>query len=165
MRRKLLIILLSMAVVALAVCALALTVVDISNEAITRGNLARLVCVSDEGSRTKATAARPLTTGDDLDRASTMYQQMCAFCHGARKVRMVPFARALSPRPPQFVIEPSGRLTWMDAYVIQDGIRWTGMPSFRACRNRKSGTWHCTWKGGINRRSETSIDQRSRNET
>ena len=68
----------------------------------------------------------------DLDRASTMYQQMCAFCHGAARDRPAPFAKTLSPRPPQFVIQPSQSPTWIDVYVIQHGIRWTGMPSFEA---------------------------------
>jgi len=44
---------------------------------------------------------------------------------------MAPFAKALSPRPPQFVIERSARPTWIDAYVIQHGICWAGMPSFQ----------------------------------
>lgn len=70
------------------------------------------------------------TSNIDLDRASTMYQQMCAFCHGAARGKPAPFAKALSPRPPQFVIQPSQCPTWMDVYIIQHGIRWTGMPSF-----------------------------------
>jgi mono/diheme cytochrome c family protein len=143
MRRERFLILLSVAVVALAVCALALTVVDITNEAEpsrTETWLASSVF------RMKIRAQRPrqpvhfVTTEDDLDRASTMYQQMCAFCHGASRGRMASFARALSPRPPQFVIEPSGRPTWMDAYVIQHGIRWTGMPSFQSLP--ESDVWH-----------------------
>jgi mono/diheme cytochrome c family protein len=44
---------------------------------------------------------------------------------------MAPFAKSLSPRPPQFVIKPAQGPTWLDAYVIQHGIRWSGMPAFR----------------------------------
>jgi high-affinity iron transporter len=80
------------------------------------------------------------TTEDDLDRASSMYQQMCAVCHGASRGKMAPFARSLSPRPPQFVVESSGRSTWMDVYVIQHGIRWTGMPSFQSLP--EADVWH-----------------------
>ena len=123
--------------------ALAVTVVDITNEAEpSRAETWLAWSVF----RMRFCAQRPqqpihfMTTEDDLDRASTMYQQMCAFCHGARKGRMAPFARALSPRPPQFVIEPSGRPTWMDAYVIQHGIRWAGMPSFQSLP--ESEVWH-----------------------
>ena len=53
---------------------------------------------------------------------------------------MAPFAKAPSPRPPQFVIWPSERPTWMDAYAIQHGIRWTGLPSFQSLP--ESDIWH-----------------------
>jgi mono/diheme cytochrome c family protein len=136
-------ILLATAGVAIGLCAVALAVIDITNDA--------------EPSRTEAWVASTVlqmrvrtqkprqpdhfaTTEDDLDRASTMYQQMCAFCHGAARGRMAPFAKALSPRPRQFVIQPSERPTWMDAYAIQHGIRWTGMPSFQSLP--ESDIWH-----------------------
>jgi len=53
------IIFLLMVVVALALCAVGLTVVDLTNEAEAQKR-APLVCVSDEGLRTKATAGCPL---------------------------------------------------------------------------------------------------------
>lgn len=74
----------------------------------------------------------PLTpTEQDLERGSDLYQEQCGFCHGVTRGRMAPFAKSLSPRPLQFVIKPGQRPTWMDAYVIQHGIRWSGMPAFR----------------------------------
>ena len=74
----------------------------------------------------------PLTQADeDLERAIDLYQQQCGFCHGAARGRMAPFAKSLSPRPPQFVIKPGPGPTWRDAYVIAHGVRWTGMPAFR----------------------------------
>ncbi len=94
--------------------------------------------------RVRAQKPRPpehFTTSDtDLDHASTMYQQSCAFCHGAARGRTAPFAKALSPRPPQFVIQPSQRPTWMDVYIIQHGVRWSGMPSFEGLS--QEDTWH-----------------------
>lgn len=72
-----------------------------------------------------------LPTEQDLTRGSELYQQQCGVCHGVARGRMAPLARALSPRPPQFVIQPAQRPTWMDVYVIQHGIRWSGMPAFR----------------------------------
>jgi len=75
----------------------------------------------------------PLTHADeDLDRGSELYQQQCGFCHGVARGRMVPFAKSFSPRPPQFVIRPAQGPTWRDVYVIQHGVRWTGMPAFRS---------------------------------
>jgi mono/diheme cytochrome c family protein len=74
----------------------------------------------------------PLTPSEaDPERASELYEQQCAFCHGAGRGRMAPFAKSLSPRPPQFVIQAAQGPTWMDAYIIRHGIRWTGMPAFR----------------------------------
>lgn len=74
----------------------------------------------------------PLTaTEEDLVRGSDLYERQCGHCHGVTRGRMAPLAKAFSPRPPQFVILPAQGPTWMDAYVIQHGIRWTGMPAFR----------------------------------
>lgn len=75
----------------------------------------------------------PLTqANEDLEHGSELYQQQCGFCHGVGRGRMAPFAMSFSPRPPQFVIKPAQGPTWRDAYVIQHGIRWTGMPAFRS---------------------------------
>lgn len=70
-------------------------------------------------------------TEQDLERGSELYQRQCGICHGVTRGRMAPLATALSPRPPQFVIQPAQRPTWMDVYVIQHGIRWSGMPAFQ----------------------------------
>ena len=81
----------------------------------------------------RATKLAPLTpTQQDLERGSELYEEQCAFCHGAARGRMAPFATSFSPRPPQFVIVPAQEPTWMDAYVIRHGIRWSGMPAFRS---------------------------------
>jgi len=82
----------------------------------------------------------PLTQADeDLEHGSELYQQQCGFCHGVARGRMAPFAKSFSPRPPQFVIKPAQGPTWKDAYVIQHGIRWTGMPAFRSLS--EADTW------------------------
>jgi mono/diheme cytochrome c family protein len=143
MGRKRSILVLTVAIVALAFCAVALTVVDITNEAEpSRAErwLASSVLLMKIRAQRPQQPVRFKTTEDDLDRASSMYQQMCAVCHGATRGKMAPFARSLSPRPPQFVVESSGRSTWMDAYVIQHGIRWTGMPSFQSLP--EADVWH-----------------------
>jgi mono/diheme cytochrome c family protein len=67
---------------------------------------------------------------EDRQKANDIYEQQCAFCHGATRGKEAPFAKSLSPRPPQFTIQPSRRPTWRDAYVIQHGVRWSGMPAF-----------------------------------
>ena len=71
-------------------------------------------------------------TEEDLVRGSELYETRCANCHGAARGKTAPLAKSFSPRPPQFVILPAQKPTWMDAYIIQHGIRWSGMPAFRA---------------------------------
>lgn len=137
------ILLLSIAVGAFGLCAVGLNVIGVTNDA--EPSRAE-EWIASYMFRLKMRASRPRqpsqvpTTEDDLQRASSMYEQMCALCHGATRGRLAPFAKSLSPRPPQFVIQPSGRPTWMDAYVIEHGIRWTGMPSFQSLS--KADVWH-----------------------
>jgi mono/diheme cytochrome c family protein len=135
---------LGIVIIAFALGALAFAAMDISNDAEpTRAEtwlasfLLRMKLRSRRPSSTvqKSNAAEP-----ELERAASMYQQMCSFCHGAARGRVAPFANSFSPRPPQFVIEPSHEPTWRDAYVIQHGIRWTGMPSFQALS--EADAWH-----------------------
>lgn len=132
--------------VALAMCvavgAVALTIVDTSSEAepswIERQIAPALLRMKLRLSRPMKTS--PLTpTEVDLERGGEIYQQQCAYCHGATRGRMAPFAQSFSPRPPQFVIVPSRGPTWMDAYFIQHGVRWSGMPAFR--RFTASDAW------------------------
>jgi mono/diheme cytochrome c family protein len=126
--------LLVIAVLAAMLAGTAFTAVDVSSEAEPSWVERRFASVFLD---MKLRAKRPtklslLTpTGRDLERGSDIYQEQCAFCHGATRGRIAPFAKSFSPRPPQFVIEPSHGPTWMDAYVIQHGVRWSGMPAFR----------------------------------
>ena len=137
------VILLSIAVAALAFCMVAFSVIDITNDAEpspTESLLATSVFMMKVSAQRSRQPLSFTTTEADLDRASGMYQQMCSFCHGAARGRTAPFAESFSPRPPQFVIQPSVRPTWMDAYVIQHGVRWTGMPSFQGLS--AADAWH-----------------------
>ena len=143
MGRKRFIFLICLVLIAFALCAVALTVVDITNDAEpsrAEGWLASYVFQLKVRAHKPLQPSRIPTNEEDLDRASTMYQQMCSFCHEAARGRKSPFAESFSPRPPQFVIRPSERATWMDAYVIQHGIRWTGMPSFQGLS--EADAWH-----------------------
>lgn len=123
------------AVLALVLVVAAFSLVDLSGEAEPSWVEKRFTSVLLE---MKIRSHRPMTLSpltpvdEDLERGSELYQQQCGFCHGAARGRMAPFAKSLSPRPPQFVIKPAQGPTWRDAYVIQHGIRWTGMPAFRS---------------------------------
>ena len=124
----------AVAALALALLVAAFTTVDMTGEAEPSWIETRFASIFLQmklrlNRTTKVSPFAP--TEQDLERGSDLYQQQCGFCHGVTRGRMAPFARSLSPRPPQFVIRPAQRPTWMDAYVIQHGIRWTGMPAFR----------------------------------
>jgi len=83
----------------------------------------------------------PLSVNEeDLQKATDIYEQQCGFCHGVRRGKEAPLAKSLSPRPPQFTIQASLGPTWRDAYVIQHGIRWSGMPAFPGFSEAES--WH-----------------------
>lgn len=143
MGRKRFIVLFSVVLMAFALCAVAITVVDITNDAKpsrAENWIASYVLQLKVRAHKPRQPSRVAASEEDLDHASTMYQQMCSFCHGAARGRKAPFAESFSPPPPQFVIRPSERPTWMDAYVIQHGIRWTGMPSFQGLS--EADAWH-----------------------
>ena len=119
---------------ALMLCVAAFTLADLSAEAEPSWLETRLASALLQ---TKLRVNRPLKssplapTEGDLVRGSELYEVRCAICHGATRGRVAPLAKSFSPRPPQFVVQPAQKSTWMDAYIIQHGIRWSGMPAFR----------------------------------
>lgn len=132
--RKTLPYLLTAVTLALVLCFAAVALVDLSAEAEPSWVEARLASALLQ---VKLRLNRPLkssplaVTEDDLVRGSELYEMRCANCHGATRGRMAPLAKSFSPRPPQFVIQAAQKPTWMDAYIIQHGIRWSAMPAFR----------------------------------
>lgn len=132
--RKILPYLLIAPTLALMLCFAAFSMVDLSAEAEPSRLEARLASALLQ---VKLRLNRPLKssplapTEEDLVRGGELYEMRCANCHGATRGRMAPLAKSFSPRPPQFVILPAQKPTWMDAYIIQHGIRWSAMPAFR----------------------------------
>lgn len=122
------------AVFAAVLGATAFAAVDVSSEAEPSW-LEKRIATALLGMKLRAnrpTKLSPLVpTEQDLERGSDIYREQCGYCHGVTRGRTAPFGKSLSPRPPQFVIEPAHGPTWMDAYVIQHGVRWSGMPAFR----------------------------------
>jgi len=78
----------------------------------------------------------PVTTTDEnLIDGINLYGQHCAICHGTAKgsASTSPVAKGLYPSPPQLATDgveddPEGVSFWK----IEHGIRWTGMPSWKA---------------------------------
>ena len=74
------------------------------------------------------------TTADQLAGAD-LYKKNCAFCHGLPKQPAPPWASGMYPHAPQLFTaegtvtdDPVGVTFWK----VQNGIRLTGMPSFKA---------------------------------
>ena len=75
------------------------------------------------------------TTDENLIDGINLYGQHCAICHGTAKGSEFasPVAKGLYPSPPQLATDgveddPEGVTFWK----IEHGIRWTGMPSWKA---------------------------------
>lgn len=67
-----------------------------------------------------------------------VYSRHCVFCHGTAQGEPSPLAKGLYPAPPQLAKEgvendPEGWTVWK----IQNGIRWTGMPSWKDVLNEQ----------------------------
>ncbi len=74
-------------------------------------------------------------TDENLVAGIDLYGQHCAICHGTAKgnASASPVAKGLYPQPPQLAMDgveddPEGVSFWK----INHGIRWTGMPSWKA---------------------------------
>jgi mono/diheme cytochrome c family protein len=72
-----------------------------------------------------------LSNPQRVPRGAEHYQHMCATCHGAPGVDASEIGRGLNPTPPQLVRHDfSGEEAAVAFWVIQNGIRMTGMPAF-----------------------------------
>lgn len=79
----------------------------------------------------------PLTDANLIDGIG-LYGQHCAICHGTAQgdQSASPVARGEYPAPPQLASDgveddPEGWTVWK----IENGVRWTGMPSWKATLN------------------------------
>ncbi len=60
-----------------------------------------------------------------------IYQVNCASCHGDIKHPQAPLANALYPRAPQFTQDAADMPENQNFYIIQHGIRLSGMPAWK----------------------------------
>lgn len=77
--------------------------------------------------------ANPLSGPDVVRAGLAHYREMCVFCHGAPGVDASEAGEGLNPPAPDLTIQSvqrrsDGELFW----IVQNGIRMTGMPSFGA---------------------------------
>jgi thiosulfate dehydrogenase len=82
--------------------------------------------------RHTAPAVDPVpATDDNLVAGMKIYQGNCASCHGDIVHRNGMFADALYPRAPQFLDDAPDMPDNQNFYIIQHGIRLSGMPAWK----------------------------------
>lgn len=83
-----------------------------------------------------ARAAPKLTNPVTADEASLVagarvYRDHCALCHGDPAHPKSPLADSLNPPAPQFATDMADMPEDQNFYILQHGIRWTGMPGWK----------------------------------
>jgi mono/diheme cytochrome c family protein len=81
--------------------------------------------------RRAPTGPNPVALTDDvLIDAAKEYEEHCSMCHGSQNSKAMTFGNKLSPRAPNLIRhpmdDPDGEIYW----VIQNGIRMSGMPAW-----------------------------------
>ncbi|MGH9744803.1 MAG: c-type cytochrome [Candidatus Acidiferrales bacterium] len=80
-------------------------------------------------------------TDENLLAGTILYRDHCAGCHGTPSNSDSQFGRSFNPPVPQFFKEGSDMADNQSFYIIQHGIRWTGMPTWN-----KTLTENQTWQ-------------------
>jgi mono/diheme cytochrome c family protein len=70
-------------------------------------------------------------TDENLVAGMKIYQDHCAGCHGDIHQQHATFADSLYPRAPQFLEDAPDMPEYQNFYIIQHGIRLSGMPASR----------------------------------
>ena len=70
-------------------------------------------------------------TENNLIAGMKVYQSNCALCHGDIQQPHAKLADTMYPRPPQFVEDPADMPPNQNFYIIQHGIRMSGMPGWK----------------------------------
>jgi mono/diheme cytochrome c family protein len=95
-------------------------------------------------------AARDLTnpvpaSAEALSEAMEHFADHCAFCHANDGSGQSDIGRGLYPKPPDMRLPETQNLTDGELYyVIENGVRLTGMPAFG--REGNAGNDEATWK-------------------
>jgi len=79
-------------------------------------------------------------TEENIVAGTIPYRNHCAGCHGTPSNPDSQFGRSFNPPVPQFFKEGSDMADNQTFYIIQHGIRWTGMPSWNKTLSENQ-TW------------------------
>jgi mono/diheme cytochrome c family protein len=71
-------------------------------------------------------------TDDNLIAGMKIYQTACAGCHGDIAHPHAEFGDSFHPRAPQFVEDPPDMPENQNFYIIQHGVRLSGMPAWKS---------------------------------
>jgi mono/diheme cytochrome c family protein len=83
----------------------------------------------------------PLTATDETMLAGArLYKDHCAGCHGDPVHPDLVLGRSFNPPAPQFMSDMADMPDNQNFYIIQHGIRWTGMPAWKNTLN-DTQTW------------------------
>lgn len=69
-------------------------------------------------------------TEDNIEVGAKIYLAHCAGCHGVPANPDSQFSHSFNPPAPGFFKEPPDMSETENFYIVQHGVRWTGMPSF-----------------------------------
>jgi mono/diheme cytochrome c family protein len=82
-------------------------------------------------------------TDDNLLAGMKSYQTNCAACHGDIHQPHAALADAFYPRAPQFMEDAPDMLESQNFYIIQHGVRLSGMPAWSSSLNEQE-MWQLT---------------------
>ena len=82
-------------------------------------------------------------TDENLLSGMRIYQTTCAGCHGDIAHSHAPFGDSFYPRAPQFVEDAPVMTENQNFYIIQHGVRLSGMPAWKTNLN-ESQIWQVT---------------------
>lgn len=78
----------------------------------------------------------PLATNEEtMVSGADLYMNHCAGCHGLPSNQDSVFAKSFNPPVPMFFKDPPDMSQNQNFYIIQHGIRWTGMPAWNKTLN------------------------------
>ena len=74
----------------------------------------------------------PVTADEpNLAAGARLYRDHCTLCHGDLAHPKSPVADSLNPPPPQFMKDMADMPENQNFFILQHGIRWTGMPGWK----------------------------------
>lgn len=90
-------------------------------------------------------------TDENLLSGMRTYQAACSGCHGDISRPHVAFGDSLYPRAPQFVEDAPDMTDDQNFYIIQHGVRLSGMPAWKSSLKEPEIWQVATFLGNINK--------------